>query len=166
MRDILKIGEYEFVTAPGQVLRRKTAGSGLNSWIFILANLTVAAFNFHDHKYGLALVFAVIGLGRIVDTLSNRRETKPLMKVAGGRLVVRNQDAGPVDSVAVTTKQEGKRYLVLLEWPHRKAKPYLVWWAWRRSEAEGLRDLIVAVLPAGRDEDLVWPPAPRFNDPG
>jgi len=145
MNPALTIGRFEFILVPGRLIKRKKPLSSLHA----IPYLVLALIAMIERRYGFATVFTVIAgyyiYGAIADT-PERRETVPLMEQHAGRWIVRGSDVGPIAGAQAFVKQDGKRWLILLDVSENASPPLLIWWTNKHSEACQLRDLIDAVL--------------------
>ena len=162
---IVKIGEYQFVTSPGVVLRRKVVRNpGL------LPVLAIASFglSIHDavaHSWftaGFQALIAAIWTREAYKGFNALPDQTELIVERDGRWVVRGEDAGEAEGASVLVKTSGRRHLVLLSCRDRD-KPHLIWWTLKRPDAERLRDVIETILPT-RAGSGVWPPAPAYRE--
>ena len=160
MMQVVTIGQFEFVAAPGQLIRRKKAQSWyLGAIIMVIALLPLFAHSYY-HAAGWFAYGSLLLYFALADK-PEKRDSTPLMERRDGRWIIRENDTAPIAGAEAILRQDGDRWLVSLTWPNNKGRPILIWWTKKQADADKLWELVGNVLANETEE--AWRLTPAAN---
>ena len=101
MMQVVTIGQFEFVAAPGQLIRRKKAQSWyLGAIIMVIALLPLFAHSYY-HAAGWFAYGSLLLYFALADK-PEKRDSTPLMERRDGRWIIRENDTAPIAGAEAT----------------------------------------------------------------